>query len=1180
MAQTALRLPRQAFLFGPLRVQDSQGSRTLTGEKVQNLLAYLLLHPGTPHSRERLADVLFPASAPDRVRRNFSDTLYRLQKTLDNDWLIVEGETIRLRVADHLLVDVWEFDRLTASENPADWQQALEYYTGDLLPECYEDWILPERELRRNQFLFALENLAARQQTAGNLQQALLTIRRLILTEPLHEPAHQTYLRLLGRLQRYGEAQAHYEYLRGLLRTELDAEPLAETQQIIHALRQEHLLATVPFQLEETIPFVGRTTERALALEAVEAALRGKGGLLAIEGTAGIGKSRLLREIAAGARWRGATVLHSAVHEIPTGSPYTPLAVALAPIFNPPNTPLEASLPPEILPVLKPLNPAWENHPLASPAPEQAIRAFNNALQVFGETLARFNPLIFLLDDVQWASPAMWDSLQTLVPPLLNKGTLFVVAYRRETLEATAGWETLQAWDRAGDLKIIQLPPLTVEEVAQLAPDTTEPEILHALTGGNPFRIRERLETLQANPAAHRLEELSAGARDMLACAAVLGNFSYPIWVQVAGILPIALANLSDELVAHHWLHRTPSGFALVHDLLRTAIYEKIPAASLRALHTRAARAYQTLEPDNVRTIAYHFERAGLAAEAAHAYRRAGDQDLAQFAYRDAQTAYRRALAYLPPSPTRERIEIMLSLAWTWDVIGEQVPVQEILEEALAGSQQLCNKPLQLRAMLALGRTRTLLYQFSEALPVLLNALTLAKKLQEPSYEAEAHLLLAMYHTSHRFPLEAQKHYLKALKLARKVADRVREARALRGLGIVAREVGKPQESLKWLAQAASVQQQLGDRLGEASTLSGMVTAYYDLGAWDQLIEVAEQVLPKTEALGYRYNAGYVRQLQGLASFHLGEYPKARRQFQQARKDFEAVRASTALVDAALGLVAEDEGDEHEALRLYRFALASIQPSEGNYETPVIQQDLGILLLKLEHPLEAIPLLEAAHATWLEQRDRLGQLRSGAYLGLAFLTIGNRSRAEEFAAHAWTEFQAGLPTGEKAQGWLWAVYQLFVTLGWMQADTILRAAYAELQRQALAIQNVDLRRSFFTRVPLNRAIVAAYDQLQPVPRTKTVFLAHRAAPLGRALREDELVPVQWTILAPEDEAISDKTAQRQHRLKRLLTEAEARGAAPTDDDLAQALNVSRRTILRDMQILAEELPRPPTRKRK
>jgi len=97
---------------------------------------------------------------------------------------------------------------------------------------------------------------------------------------------------------------------------------------------------------------------------------------------------------------------------------------------------------------------------------------------------------------------------------------------------------------------------------------------------------------------------------------------------------------------------------------------------------------------------------------------------------------------------------------------------------------------------------------------------------------------------------------------------------------------------------------------------------------------------------------------------------------------------------------------------------------------------------------------------------------------------------------------------------------------------------------------------------------------------QTVWLARADAPLGIALRPEQRVAVLWTLQTPADPASGDKTTQRQQRLRRLLSEAAAQGAAPTDDDLAAALNVSRRTILRDMATLAQTGDLSGTRRRK
>jgi DNA-binding SARP family transcriptional activator len=387
---------RRIYLFGAFQIQDEHGARPLSGEKIQSLLAYLTLHPRLPHSRERLADLLSPEASPERVRKNFSSNLYRLQKILGPGWLDLESGTIALRVDPSLWVDVWEFERLAASDRETDLQKAVDLYAGDLLPEIYADWFLAERELRRSQYLSALEKLAARLESRGELQGALLSTRRLILAEPLHEPAHQGYLRLLGMQRRYGEALAHYEYLKQLLQEELDAEPLAETQGIMQAIERERDLAAAPVAVVEGMTFVGRVSERAKGVLAVEAAISRHGGILAIEGEAGIGKSRLLQEILKGAHWRGAIVLQGGASEIPGGSPFAPLSDALSPMLHGPRgAQLESLLPPETLSSLAPLYSAWGKLAKLHHATfEQGGKQFDRALSVFSESLVQLGPVV------------------------------------------------------------------------------------------------------------------------------------------------------------------------------------------------------------------------------------------------------------------------------------------------------------------------------------------------------------------------------------------------------------------------------------------------------------------------------------------------------------------------------------------------------------------------------------------------------------------------------------------------------------------------------------------------------------------------------------------------------------------------------------------------------------------
>jgi hypothetical protein len=242
---------------------------------------------------------------------------------------------------------------------------------------------------------------------------------------------------------------------------------------------------------------------------------------------------------------------------------------------------------------------------------------------------------------------------------------------------------------------------------------------------------------------------------------------------------------------------------------------------------------------------------------------------------------------------------------------------------------------------------------------------------------------------------------------------------------------------------------------------------------------------------------------------------------------------------------------------------------------------LSALFVNTEQAQDAIPLLEAAIKSWEEQSNAWDQNKSEAILGLALLKLGESNRAGKLALKGWQVFQAGMPLGEHPQKWLWSLYRLLIGLNQTEnALKVLSATFEELQRQAKNISDTKQRHNFFEKVPENFAIVKAYDQLiSKTANVVSVSLARKDVPLGRTLRADEYVTVQWTVSAIEDDAIVDKTERRLSRLRRLLSEAEAQQASPTDEALAQALGVSRRTILRDMKTLNQEI-KLVTRKRK
>jgi hypothetical protein len=139
-----------------------------------------------------------------------------------------------------------------------------------------------------------------------------------------------------------------------------------------------------------------------------------------------------------------------------------------------------------------------------------------------------------------------------------------------------------------------------------------------------------------------------------------------------------------------------------------------------------------------------------------------------------------------------------------------------------------------------------------------------------------------------------------------------------------------------------------------------------------------------------------------------------------------------------------------------------------------------------------------------------------------------------------------------------------------QAQTYLTRAYEHLLAVAAQLEDETARQAFFHHNPITRRLMEEI-YARDIARQPDAGVISQQLP---GARDGRPVQVQWTVDAgPSDLAL--KQAQgaivlRRTRLSRLLQEAEVQGAAPTVAQLAQALDVSKRTIQRDLAILRQQ----------
>lgn len=813
------------------------------------------------------------------------------------------------------------------------------------------------------------------------------------------------------------------------------------------------------------------------------------------------------------------------------------------------------------------------------------------ALRVVGSILAEAGPLVVVVDDVHRATASTWDHLAALAEGLVPGGGLLALGYRRPEIESSPGWPIVQGWERRSLATIIPLAPLTRADVAHLVADTTlAADEVYAATGGVPFAVGEVLAERDravdgdiATLIRRRLDGLSGVDRQALEAAAVLGDrVDSRIWCETLGTSPLDLAAVSARLISARWLTQTATGNAFVHDNLRSAVYDQIDDAQLVAWHERATTAITAHDPSNARALAYHFDRAGRARDAARAHRAAGRHLRREAAYSEALDSWHRALELLPRRATRTRLEVGLEFIEVCDIIGGRAEQGAVLDDVIDDARRLHDDRALLRALLIAGGAAARGGDVAGAENSLAEARELAAKLDDRAALADAAYRNAdLLIQSGRWP-EGRRAFAVARELVDPDGDRLLHGRILRGLAISSVRTGRPLQAIGWLETAVAAYRDAGDTLNELVTATNLPMAYYEVGDWDRMVAAADDVLPLARRLGDETNVGIANHALALGAHAVGDRPAAGGHALAAEACWTA-SGRRRLVGIGInlrGLISEDDGDVDAAIQLYAEALAIAEETNAATEAAYASHDLGALLVGTGRAAEALPLLRDAVAHWRETGYPLQQAKSEAVVGLALLELESPPvpEAEALADAGVALLHTGDTIGEHPQVWLWALARLLDRLDRHdERIEVLAAARAELLRQAATIADPQRRRGFFELVPVNTAIVAASQAEQTAPTVTTVRLASVTAPLGRTLRPDEFVDVTWTVDLPDDELVPAGAARRHARLKRLLAEANDQGAAPTDDALAAALGVSRRTIIRDLAALGDDVA--PTRRR-
>jgi DNA-binding SARP family transcriptional activator len=673
-----------------------------------------------------------------------------------------------------------------------------------LLPGVYDDWALEIRSEVERQCVRLCDLLATTRARHGDLPGAVDVARRRIQLQPLEEVGYRTLMLLQADLGDRAGAVSTYHHCASVLERELGVVPDPATQQAFQRLMARADSSGEKLPSAETAVvrpgpgaahIVGRSRELGLLRDLWRAAAAGSRGLVLVRGGAGVGKTRLVTEVAEHALQHGAVVANSQCFG-------TSGRLALAPVADWLRNPAVRS-------AVATLDPAWraevgrlvpaEGHEGRGTGPRAMADAWQR--HRFFEGIARAllavgRPTLLTLDNLQWCDQETLAFIAFCLG-LADGAQLLVAATLRD--DAIDDDPELVSWTAqvraTGLLTELPLTPLDANGTAQLARAISrrplaaaDASMLHATTGGFPLYVIEAVRgtdeaggaPLSAGDLAavlrKRLEQATGPAREVAGLAAAVGtNFTLDLLAEASDLDADAVVEAVDELWRRRIMREFGDGYDFSHDLLRETAYAAISPPRRWLLHRRIAQGLELLHAEDIDAVAAQlaeqYARGGRPARALEYYRRAAEIAASRFAHAEAIRLHEKALSIIAARPagidrdTRELavLEAMAAPLNARDGFSS-ARLQRTLERSIALAESLGRTGSTVAGMTALWASRFVQGRTADSYQIANRALALADPGSELS--GSAHFAVGGAAVSLGMPAEGLSHLELAAELA------------------------------------------------------------------------------------------------------------------------------------------------------------------------------------------------------------------------------------------------------------------------------------------------------------------------------------------------------------------------------------------------------------------------------
>jgi len=500
-----------------------------------------------------------------------------------------------------------------------------------------------------------------------------------------------------------------------------------------------------PSMVRET-QLIDRVEEMGLLREAVDRAVRGEGGLVFLHGEAGIGKTRLTKELGAYARLRGMQVLYGRCPALFRMDGVPPYILWNEVIKNYLEFCTSEQLykvigyyPGEVCKLVPEIKQKLGTIPPSVPiSPESERNRLFEAVSQFVTNISKETPLLVVLDDLQWTDQSSLLLLHYLARGVYRESLLLLGAYRETDIDERHPLPpVLRELNRERLLQSVPLKHMSFDDISEMIKQILEQddvskefcELVYGKTRGNPFFVEEVIKSLKEEEIIYqekgkwkikevakiefpetvksvikaRISRLDDDCQNVLTLASFVGNdFAFEALCGVTSIEEDKLLELMEKMLktglVKEKVIRGQDVYSFADIIIRDVVHEEVSHLRHKKLHgvvgSALEKAYANKIDEHFGELALHFLESGDKNKALEYFLKAGEKAAKIYANTEAVSYFQSALRLLEEKEGeyREKARVLETLGDIKRLVGEYDLCMKRWNEALLLWKQLDEK--------------------------------------------------------------------------------------------------------------------------------------------------------------------------------------------------------------------------------------------------------------------------------------------------------------------------------------------------------------------------------------------------------------------------------------------------------------------------------------------------------